>query len=92
MSKAILKSESILTDRYQTTIPEVVRKALHLGKRDKIHYRVQSNGNVLISRVENETEDPAIVEFLNFLATDIQRSAEKRGRKFQCERKPGTYK
>ncbi|MFM7907200.1 MAG: type II toxin-antitoxin system PrlF family antitoxin, partial [Microcystis sp.] len=28
--------ESTLTDRYQTTIPDSVRKALGLNKRDKI--------------------------------------------------------
>jgi len=27
--------ESTLTDRYQTTVPETVRRALKLGKRDK---------------------------------------------------------
>ena len=32
-------AESTLTDRYQTTVPEPVRKALGLNKRDKI-YRV----------------------------------------------------
>ena len=33
-----LEAESTLTDRYQTTMPETVRRALKLGKRDKIHY------------------------------------------------------
>ena len=33
-----LEVESTLTDRYQTTVPETVRRALRLGKRDKIHY------------------------------------------------------
>ena len=32
-------AESTLSDRYQTTVPEAVRKALGLSKRDKI-YRV----------------------------------------------------
>ena len=35
---ATLEAESTLTDRYQTTVPETVRRALRLGKRDKIHY------------------------------------------------------
>ena len=30
---ATLTVESTLTDRYQTTVPESVRRALHLGKR-----------------------------------------------------------
>ncbi len=35
---ASLEVESTLTDSYQTTVPETVRRALRLGKRDKIHY------------------------------------------------------
>ena len=62
-------AESTLTDRYQTTVPEPVRKALGLSKRDKICYTIQADGRVLISRVEQD--DPLIGEFLNFLAQDI---------------------
>lgn len=66
----LLQTESTLTDRYQTTVPDAVRKALHLGKRDKIRYTVQSDGHVLMTRAEEE--DPVIAEFLNFIAKDIQ--------------------
>lgn len=62
-------AESTLTDRYQTTVPEPVRKALGLSKRDKICYTIQADGGVLISRVEQD--DPIIGKFLNFLAQDI---------------------
>jgi antitoxin PrlF len=62
-------AESTLTDRYQTTVPEAVRKALGLSKRDKICYTIQADGGVLISRVEQD--DPIIGKFLNFLAQDI---------------------
>lgn len=68
----LLQTESTLTDRYQTTVPDAVRKALHLGKRDKIRYTVQSDGHVLMTRAEEEEEDPVITEFLNFIAKDIQ--------------------
>jgi len=61
--------ESTLTDRYQTTVPEAVRRALKLGKRDKIHYTVQPNGQVVITR--GEDHDPALDAFLQFLARDI---------------------
>lgn len=67
----LLQTESTLTDRYQTTVPDTVRKALHLGKRDKILYTVQSDGHVLMTRAE-DPEDPAITAFLNFIAKDIQ--------------------
>lgn len=69
MNTFTLNNESKLTDRYQTTIPETVRKALQLNKRDKLRYTIQANGNVLISRVEDT--DPVLDGFLNFLANDI---------------------
>ena len=42
--------ESTLTDRYQTTVPETVRRALRLGKRDKIHYTIRPDGEVVLTR------------------------------------------
>ncbi|HEC90634.1 MAG TPA: type II toxin-antitoxin system PrlF family antitoxin [Alphaproteobacteria bacterium] len=66
-----LQSESTLTDRYQTTVPAAVRKALRLGKRDKIHYSIQGDGLVVLSRAGADDEDPALVNFLGFLARDI---------------------
>lgn len=70
MKHVLLRSESTLTDRYQTTIPEPIREAMHLGKRDKITYALQSDGKVLMYR-SNE-EDPVLGNFLSFLAEDIQ--------------------
>ena len=46
---ATLEVESTLTDRYQTTVPETVRRALSLGKRDKIHYTIRPGGEVAVS-------------------------------------------
>ena len=67
-----LQTASTLTDRYQTTIPDAVRKALHLKKRDKIQYTVQSDGLVLISKIEDNQDDPVIYSFLNFLVKDMK--------------------
>ena len=69
MGTPILEAESTLTDRYQTTIPESVRRTLGLGKRDGIIYTVLDNGTVQISRAEGE--DPALGPFLALLAEDI---------------------
>lgn len=67
-----LEVESTLTDRYQTTVPETVRRALRLGKRDKIHYTIRSDGEVVLTRAElPENDDPALGPFLAFLARDI---------------------
>ncbi len=71
MSNPILISESTLTDRYQTTVPDPVRKALHLNKREKIRYTVQADGQVLLSRVDQHDNDPILDQFLSFLAQDI---------------------
>lgn len=67
-----LEVESTLTDRYQTTVPETVRRALKLGKRDKIHYTIRPDGEIVLTRAgAAEGEDPVLGQFLNFLARDI---------------------
>ncbi|MDJ0679685.1 MAG: type II toxin-antitoxin system PrlF family antitoxin [Xenococcaceae cyanobacterium MO_167.B52] len=65
-------SQSTLTQRYQTTIPLEIRKALGLEAKDKIQYKVMGDGQVLMSKVETFEEDPAMASFLNFLDRDIQ--------------------
>ena len=69
---ATFEVESTLTDRYQTTVPETVRRALRLGKRDKIHYTIRPSGEVVLTRAEfSEDDDPVLGQFLTFLASDI---------------------
>lgn len=65
-----LEVESSLTDRYQTTVPDAVRRALRLGKRDRIRYLVQKDGSVVLQRAD-ESDDPALGAFLDFLAQGI---------------------
>lgn len=73
-----LEVESTLTDRYQTTVPETVRRALRLGKRDKIHYTILPEGAVMLTRADTaETNDPALDVFLSFLARDIATRPER---------------
>lgn len=75
---ATLEVESTLTDRYQTTVPETVRRVLKLGKRDKIHYTIRSGGEVVLSRVEiTEEADPVLGRFLGFLSRDIANHPER---------------
>lgn len=73
MNNSIIVSESTLTDRFQTTIPEPIRRALHLHKRTKIRFTIQSDGTVVLSRAENNDVDPVLSGFLNFLAKDISK-------------------
>lgn len=71
---AELKVESTLTDKYQTTMPGVVRKALGLKKRDRISYTILPEGDVLLRRASDTAEDPAIGAFLTFLEQDIRQN------------------
>ena len=73
-----LEVESTLTDRYQTTVPETVRRALKLGKRDKIHYSIRPGGEVVLTRAGTSGgDDPVLGQFLNFLARDIASHPER---------------
>ena len=65
--------ESALTDRYQTTVPQPVRRALGLHKRDRIRYAFRPNGEVVLQRVSPDLgeEDPALAPFLALLEQDI---------------------
>jgi antitoxin PrlF len=75
---ATLDVESKLTDRYQTTVPETVRRALQLGKRDKIHYSIRPNGEVVLTRAEaSEGDDPVLGQFLGFLSHDMARYPDR---------------
>jgi antitoxin PrlF len=75
----LLAAESTLTDRYQTTVPESVRRALKLGKRDKIQYEIRASGEVVLTRAAGaeEGDDPVLGDFLAFLAQDIARHPDR---------------
>ena len=73
-----IEVESTLTDRYQTTIPDMVRRALRLEKRDKIRYTIGSEGDVVLTKVlASPIEDPVLGQFLGFLARDITSHPER---------------
>ncbi len=64
--------------RYQTTVPETVRRALRLGKRDKIHYTIRPSGEVVLTRAESSAgDDPVLGQFLEFPARDIANHPER---------------
>ena len=73
----LLEVESRLTDRYQTTVPAAVRKALSLEKRDRLRFAIQDDGQVVVTRaVEGDGDDPALSHFLEFLASDMIRNPQ----------------
>jgi antitoxin PrlF len=78
---ASLEVESTLTDRYQTTVPETVRRALRLGKRDKIRYSIRPSGEVVLTRSASpeglKADDQVLGQFLGFLARDMASHPER---------------
>ncbi|MFM8511430.1 MAG: type II toxin-antitoxin system PrlF family antitoxin [Betaproteobacteria bacterium] len=73
-----LEAESTLTDRYQTTVPETVRRALRLNKRDKLQYLIRPSGEVVLTRAHSaQGEDPALLPFLDLLAHDMAAHPER---------------
>ena len=74
---ALIAAESTLTDRYQTTVPDAVRRVLNLSKRDKLRYTVQPDGNVLLTRAADTDTDPAMDAFLGFLVKDMTQHPER---------------
>lgn len=73
----VLELESTLTDRYQTTVPDAVRRALRLSKRDKIRYIVQEDSTVLVTRSRANEDDPVLDRFLTFLADDMAQHPQR---------------
>jgi antitoxin PrlF len=71
--------EAALTDRYQTTVPQPVRRALGLHKRDRIRFAFRANGEVVLQRVSPDSgkEDPALAPFLALLEQDIASHPER---------------
>lgn len=63
---------STLTDRYQTTIPASIRRALNLTKGDRIRYSLDASGRVYIEPIPADGSDTALGPFLDLLAADIR--------------------
>ena len=74
-----MRAESPPTERYQATVPQPVRQALGLRKRDPIRYTVRANGEVVLQRVNAEPadDDPALAPFLALLEQDIASHPER---------------
>lgn len=74
-----VEDASTLTARYQTTIPASVRRALGLGRGDRLRYEVRGDGEVVLSRVDPKEDgpDPVVDAYLAFLATDMLRHPDR---------------
>ena len=81
VSSNYIVAESTLTDRYQTTVPAPVRKALQLQKQDKLVYSIHADGSIQIRRADETTDDydndPIVEKFLAFLDREIEKHPER---------------
>ena len=71
-----IQATSTLTDRYQTTIPDTVRKALGLTKRDQLLYTVLPNGEIRVQKADTVNDDVALNAFLQLLEKDIMENPQ----------------
>lgn len=66
-----------MSDRYQTTILELVCKVIGLNKRGKIAYAIQDDSRLMIYRADQSQSDPILGQFLNLLARDIKKNPQQ---------------
>lgn len=73
------EEESSLTDRYQTTVPARIRKALGLGKKDKLKWLIDESGAIIIRKSGKEPEhfDPVLDSWLGFIEKDVLEHPER---------------
>lgn len=57
---------SKLTQKYQATIPEVIRKHLHLKKKDRLVYELMSDGTVVVRK-----QTPLDLEYLKAIESTL---------------------
>lgn len=67
-----------LTSKGQITLPKPIRQALGVDAGGKVAFDLR-DGDVVVTRVDTEHEDPAIVAFLGLLARDIKAGRNVRG-------------
>jgi antitoxin PrlF len=62
-----------LTSKGQITLPKSIRQILGVDTGSSVAFDLRDDGEIVVSHVVSEHEDPAIGAFLDLLATDIQK-------------------
>ncbi len=68
---ALLKEESTITAKGQTTVPKAVRRALGVDYGGRITFLVDDQHRVYVEKAAEEASDPVVDRFLAFLAQDM---------------------
>jgi len=68
----LLRENSTITSKGQTTVPKAVRQALGVTPGDLVSFVVDDQRRVYLEKVsETEVEDPVVESFLQFLSRDM---------------------
>ena len=67
----LIEEVATMTAKGQITVPKVIRDALGAETGTKMAFALRDDGRVLVSRVTDEHEDPALGAFLALLDKDI---------------------
>lgn len=71
---ALLKEESTITAKGQTTVPKAVRQALGVDYGGRIAFFVDDQRRVYVEKAPEEMGDPVVDRFLEFLAQDMAKN------------------
>jgi antitoxin PrlF len=71
--------ESAVTERYQTTVPNGVRKALGVHGKDRLAWEIRGDEAIVrrAAAAVEEEDDPALEPFLRLMAADIEAHPER---------------
>ncbi|MDE0047425.1 MAG: type II toxin-antitoxin system PrlF family antitoxin [bacterium] len=69
---SIIHEVATMTAKGQITLPKAIRQALGVDVGARVAFELHEDGQVVVSRVDAEHEDPAIGAFLDLLAGDIR--------------------
>ncbi len=67
----LLKEESTITAKGQTTVPKAVRQALGVDYGGRIAFLVDDQQRIYVEKAVDEESDPVVDRFLTFLAQDM---------------------
>lgn len=70
---ALLREESTITAKGQTTVPKAVRQALGVDYGGRLAFVVDEQRRVYVEKADEEESDPVVDRFLAFLARDMTR-------------------
>jgi antitoxin PrlF len=70
---ALLKEESTITAKGQTTVPKSVRQALGVDYGGRIAFFVDDTHRVYVEKATEDVSDPVVDRLLEFLARDMTR-------------------